>query len=868
LYLHQLKNLTLDMNNNVSAFNDLVLLRFKIYNSIFLTLDLDGVHRTGILLPLLEEQCADGLQEGKSPDEIIASFFADRKEYKTEENQIDQLFRFIQYIERQVVLVDALEDAAYDVVNNIDGNGSVNAFFNQTANRNASEALKTALRDFGVRIVLTAHPTQFYPGPVLGIITDLSEAIRRNDLPNIKSYLAQLGKTPFFKKQKPTPYDEAVSLIWYLENVFYKSIPQIYDNVSAHLNESAEEILGNNSLLQLGFWPGGDRDGNPFVSVDTSLKVADRLRTSVLKSYYKDIRELKRRITFRGALEIVEAIESKLYKSAFVNPENPVIKLKWLENRLDELKAVIEEEHSGLYIEEVESIRRKIRVFGFHFASLDIRQDSRVIAKTFEALLPKISKNKGPDGLQNNFASLLELEPLKLKPRLDDPILNDTISSFYAMQEIQERNGASGCYRYIISNCRGEIDMARVFGMAKLSGMGTKMFMDVIPLFETIDDLKAGGGVMDKLYANPTYLKHLKNRNMKQVVMLGFSDGTKDGGYLSANWNIFRAKEEISRVSREHGIQVVFFDGRGGPPARGGGNTHKFYASLGPTIDSSQIQLTVQGQTISSNFGTEESSRHNLEQLLTAGLENQVIHSPEKILSEDSRSILEELSDISYQAYCDFKAHPKFVPYLEKMSTLKYYGQTNIGSRPSKRGKSDKLKFEDLRAIPFVGAWSQLKQNVPGFYGLGRAFEAFDKEGRLEEIQELHTNSLFFRTLLGNSMQSLSKTYFELTRYMEKDEEFGEFWKLIFEESVRAKKYLLLISGQDELLQTNPDIKASIKLRENIVLPLLTIQQHAMIRIKELENSKGEKNEKLKESYNKLVVRSLYGNINASRNSA
>jgi len=868
LYLHQLKNLTLNMNNNVSAFNDLVLLRFKIYNSIFLTLDLDGVHRTGILLPLLEEQCADGLQEGKSPDEIIASFFADRKEYKTEENQIDQLFRFIQYIERQVVLVDALEDAAYDVVNNIDGNGSVNAFFNQTANRNASEALKTALRDFGVRIVLTAHPTQFYPGQVLGIITDLSEAIRRNDLPNIKSYLAQLGKTPFFKKQKPTPYDEAVSLIWYLENVFYKSIPKIYDNVSAQLNESAEEILGNNSLLQLGFWPGGDRDGNPFVSVDTSLKVADRLRTSVLKSYYKDIRELKRRITFRGALEIVEAIESKLYKSAFVNPENPVIKLKWLENRLDELKAVIEEEHNGLYIEEVESIRRKVRVFGFHFASLDIRQDSRVIAKTFEALLPKISKNKGPDGLQNNFASLLELEPLKLKPRLDDPTLNDTISSFYAMQEIQERNGASGCYRYIISNCRGEIDMARVFGMAKLSGMGTKMFMDVIPLFETIDDLKAGGGVMDKLYANPTYLKHLKNRNMKQVVMLGFSDGTKDGGYLSANWNIFRAKEEISRVSREHGIQVVFFDGRGGPPARGGGNTHKFYASLGPTIDSSQIQLTVQGQTISSNFGTEESSRHNLEQLLTAGLENQVIHSPEKILSEDSRSILEELSDISYQAYCDFKAHPKFVPYLEKMSTLKYYGQTNIGSRPSKRGKSDKLKFEDLRAIPFVGAWSQLKQNVPGFYGLGRAFEAFDKKGRLEEIQELHTNSLFFRTLLGNSMQSLSKTYFELTRYMEKDEEFGEFWKLIYEESVRAKKYLLLISGQDELLQTNPDIKASIKLRENIVLPLLTIQQHAMIRIKELENSKGEKNEKLKESYNKLVVRSLYGNINASRNSA
>jgi len=856
------------MDNNVSAFNDLVLLRYKIYNSIFLTLNLDGVHRTGILLPLLQEQCAGGLSEGKSPDEIIQSFFADRKEYRTEADRIDQLFRFVQYIERQVVLVDALEDAAYDQVNNMNGNGSVNAFFNQTANRNAGEALKQALKNFRVRIVLTAHPTQFYPGPVLGIITDLAESIQKNDLPSIKSYLAQLGKTPFFKKEKPTPYDEAVSLIWYLENVFYKSIPEIYNNVCAQLNGDADEILEDNSLLQLGFWPGGDRDGNPFVSTDTSLKVADRLRTSVFKSYYKDIRQLKRHITFRGALELVEAIELKLYRSAFVNPENPVIRLKWLKDKLDELRDVIKEEHNGLYLEEVESFRRKVRIFGFHFAALDIRQDSRVIAKTFEALLPKITKSKSSNELKDDFEKLLELEPLKSKPRLDDPILNDTISSFYAMQEIQDRNGDSGCYRYIISNCRGEIDMARVFAMAKLSGMGSKMFMDVIPLFETISDLQAAGPVMNRIYSNPTYLKHLKNRDMKQVVMLGFSDGTKDGGYLSANWNIFRAKEEISRVSREHGIHVVFFDGRGGPPARGGGNTHKFYASLGPTIESSQIQLTIQGQTISSNFGTEDSSRHNLEQLLTAGLENQVIHSPEKILTEDSRRLLHELSEISYEAYSDFKAHPKFVPYLEKMSTLKYYGQTNIGSRPSKRGKSDKLKFEDLRAIPFVGAWSQLKQNVPGFYGLGHAFEAFEKEGRMTELQELYANSLFFRTLLGNSMQSLSKSYFELTRYMEKDKEFGAFWKLIYEESLRAKKYLLMISGQNELLQANPDIKASIKLRENIVLPLLTIQQHALIRIKELEKTKGAKNQKLKESYNKLVVRSLYGNINASRNSA
>lgn len=854
------------MNENIKAFNNLVLLRYQIYNSIFLTLELDGVHRTGILLPLLEEQCVSGLKDGKSPKEIIDEFFANRKEYKDETEMIGQLFRFVQYIERQVVLVDALEDAAFDVVNNMEGNGSISAFINQTANRNASEELLKALADFRVRLVLTAHPTQFYPGPVLGIITDLAEAIRDNDLRTIKRLLAQLGKTPFFKKEKPTPYDEAVSLIWYLENVFYQSIPMIYETVCDQLGEEAESALRDNPLLQLGFWPGGDRDGNPFVNTDISLKVADRLRTSVLKNYFKDIRNLKRRITFRGAVEIVEKIESKLYKSAFVNPDNPVIKLNRFKKDLEELKAILEEDHNGLFTEEVESVRRKLRIFGLHFASLDFRQDSRVIAKTFDAILPKI-KGSDSDDLANDYEALLEVEPLRARPRLEDPVLSDTIGSFYALQEIQERNGPAGCYRYIISNCRSEVDIARVFAMARLSGMGSKMYLDVIPLFETIDDLKAAGEVMQKLYTNSTYLKHLKGRNMKQVVMLGFSDGTKDGGYISANWNIFRAKEEISRVSRENGISVVFFDGRGGPPARGGGNTHKFYASLGPTIDSSQIQLTIQGQTISSNFGTPVSSRFNLEQLLTAGLENKVIHSPEKELTAEEREVLEELSQISYKAYSDFKAHPKFVPYLENMSTLKYYGQTNIGSRPSKRGKSDKLKFEDLRAIPFVGAWSQLKQNVPGFYGLGTAFEKFDKAGKLDVLAELYRNSLFFRTLVENSMQSLSKSYFELTRYMENDKEFGSFWKLIYDESRRAKKYLLTISGQTELLQTNPSIKASIKLREKIVLPLLTIQQHALIRIKELERDK-KGTSKLAESYRKLVIRSLYGNINASRNSA
>jgi phosphoenolpyruvate carboxylase len=262
------------------------------------------------------------------------------------------------------------------------------------------------------------------------------------------------------------------------------------------------------------------------------------------------------------------------------------------------------------------------------------------------------------------------------------------------------------------------------FALFRLSGWENPT-VDIVPLFESVDDLHNAHEEMEKLYTNPTYAQHLANRNNKQTIMLGFSDGTKDGGYLMANWSIYKAKEQLTAVSRKYGIKAIFFDGRGGPPARGGGKTHKFYASLGPNIENNEIQVTVQGQTISSNFGTLDSCRYNLENLLSAGVTNQVFNKGRNELTAEESSILDQLAEIGYEKYLDFKNHPKFIPYLEQMSTLKYYAKTNIGSRPSKRSKSEKLDFNDLRAIPFVGSWSQLKQNVPGFFGVGSALEAF-----------------------------------------------------------------------------------------------------------------------------------------------
>ncbi len=854
----------------LDRFNDNVLAKYQVYNSIFLTLPYDEIQTTGALLPLFQEICESGFGENKNPSEIVERFFDKYGENPTEEEKIDMLFRFIQYIERQVVLFDAIEDASFPIVNNMDGRGTLRSVKEEAEATQKVEELREYLRRFKIRPTLTAHPTQFYPGSVLGIITDLDKAIQKNDLIRIKQLLAQLGKTPFFKKEKPTPYDEAVNLIWYFENVFYQSASKIHNYIQQNIFDG-EEV--GNQVVNLGFWPGGDRDGNPFVTTDITLRVAKRLRRTILLNYYRDIRKLKRRLTFRGVDELMAELEKGLYDSAISKSGDVKLSLEDFLGKLHKIKDKLTEEHQSLFIDEINDMINKVKLFGYHFATLDIRQDSSIHQEVLEEVV-KVSSKKG-NLLPADFGDLdneKQIEHLsKVQGKLDPEDFEEgmgraTISSIYAMQEIQEKSGEAGANRYIISNCGSVQGVLQPFAFLRMCGW-EKPSVDVIPLFETVPDLQDAHNVMEKLYTNPVYKEHLERRGNKQTIMLGFSDGTKDGGYLMANWSIYKAKEALTKISREYGIKVVFFDGRGGPPARGGGKTHQFYASLGPSIENEEIQLTVQGQTISSNFGTRDSCTYNLEQLLSSGVSNEIFSDGKNVLSDADRKTMTELAEISYNTYTEFKKHPRFIPYLEKMSTLKYYAKTNIGSRPSKRNKSAELNLSDLRAIPFVGSWSQLKQNVPGFFGVGTAMEELEKKGEFERVKQLYDNSEFFRTLLENSMMSLTKSFFPLTAYMKNDKTFGEFWELIHEEFERSKKMLLKVTGYDVLMQNQPAGRASIQARERIVLPLLTIQQHALRKVQELSEDPEKAAEKL-EVYEKMVTRSLYGNINASRNSA
>lgn len=851
-----------------SQFNDTVSTRYHMYNSLFLNLPYSGIYRTGTLLPLLQQSCENDYQKGKDPKSIIKNFFKDYTPQATRDEQINLLFGFIQYIERQVVLFDSIEDAAFAEVNDLNGKGTLAELLARVASEDLVDELKAKLETFSVRVVLTAHPTQFYPGSVLAILNDLEHVMHGNEVENINLLLRQLGKTPFINRQKPTPFDEAVSLCWFLENVFYNVIPEIIIKLMNGLQMRPEEWV-NYDLLKVGFWPGGDRDGNPFVTHDITLKVADHLRRTLMRCYYRDVRILKRRLTFSGVDDIIARIERLVYPLAFGGAGDVYQGPDALLNDLLEVREVLIRDHKGLFLNLLDALILKVRIFGFYLGSMDVRQDSRKHAYAWEAIFEKIkSKHKSLKDFDEKTESekidiLLKLNFKPISLSFDDAFVADLIESISAIGTIQARNGVEGCHRYIISNCQSALDVVRVYKLAQLIlAKGDDLTLDIAPLFETIEDLANAPGIMTALYNIPAYREHLERRGGKQTIMLGFSDGTKDGGYLRANWSIFQAKENLTRITREAGFTAVFFDGRGGPPARGGGNTHDFYASLGDTIEDKEVQVTIQGQTISSNFGKPVSCKYNLEQLLSAGIHNAIFHDA-RPFNKSETEIMNALAEEGHKAYLELKQHPKFVPYLEKITPLSLIGETNIGSRPTKRSAGS-LKFEDLRAIPFVGSWAQMKQNIPGFYGVGSAIKELKKQGKMPELKALFKHSLFFRTLLSNSMMSLTKTNYAATAYLGKDKEFSELWKKMFAEYKLSVQMLLEISGFSELMENTPLNRDSVKLRERIVLPLITIQQFALQHLRGLESI----DKQYEQTCRKLVIRCMFGIINAARNSA
>ncbi len=832
--------------------------KFNVYNSLFLNLPYRNIENVGMLIPLMLDQCQKGLQSGKNPKEILETFFQNYVNIESEKERIDFMFRIIQYVERQVVLYDSVEDVAFPKLQEHSSSLSIKDYFQLVDKNKSWDKISDQLKNFSARIVLTAHPTQFYTPAILDIIANLRSLVLEDKIDEIDVTLQQLGLTSLINAKKPTPLDEAKNIIYILRNVYYQAVGDLYAYIKGSIGEHDFE---NHNIMKLGFWPGGDRDGNPFVTADITNDVADELRVNLMKCYYNDLKVLQRKLTFKDLQASITQLRSSLYTAMF-NPKKTVGYDDIISPLLTIRERLIAKYH-GLYLKDLDQLIDKVKIFKTHFATLDIRQDHSQHYITVETILKKkgIITERLDELSEDELQEILVHKNFKISADdFEEGIVKDTLNNISQLKGIQLKNGEEGCNRYIISNSEDIFSILFVYGLFRWCGWKSdEITFDIVPLFETMKGMDGAEATMQHMFNLAAYRSHLERRNNKQTIMLGFSDGTKDGGYLKANWSILKTKETLSSVCAKNEIKAIFFDGRGGPPARGGGKTHRFYAAQTKDIANNEIQLTIQGQTITSTYGTKEQFKYNCEQLLTAGLSNNIF-GKENVISTAQRELIEELSELSFEKYDALKHHDKFMPYLENRSTLKYYTKANIGSRPGKRGNKAKLELSDLRAISFVGSWSQLKQNVPGYFGIGTALKTMQDQGRIDEVKVLFKEVPFFRALMLNSMMSLSKCYFELTSYMKEDTEYGDFWMILQAEYLLSKEMLLLISDMDVLMEREAVSRESIKIRENIVLPLLVIQQYALQKI-------GGKTEH-KELYEKIVTRSLYGNINASRNSA
>src|SRR5690606_10491040 len=360
----------MQQSKRLEEFKKSVTNKFNIYNSLFLSLPYKDIENVGILIPVLLDQCERGLKEGKDPREILETFFSNFANMSQERERLDFMFRIIQYVERQVVLYDAVEDSAFPKLQQYSNSLSIKDYF-ELVNRNKNwDKVSKKLSSFSARIVLTAHPTQFYTPAVLDIIAELRSLIEGDKIHDIDVALQQLGLTSLINAKKPTPLDEAKNIIYILRNTYYGAIGELYQDVKGQIRGGNFE---NHNLIKLGFWPGGDRDGNPYVTAQVSRKVADELRLNLMKCYYNELKELRKKLTFQGLQDDPAALGTQLYKSMF-DPK-VVVSYRDIIAQLMVIREKLIADYHGLYLGLLDTFIDRVHIFKTHFASLDIRQD-------------------------------------------------------------------------------------------------------------------------------------------------------------------------------------------------------------------------------------------------------------------------------------------------------------------------------------------------------------------------------------------------------------------------------------------------------------------------------------------------------------
>jgi len=761
----------------------------------------------------------------------------------------------------------------------------------------SASQVQQLLDRMSVEFVFTAHPTEAKRRSIREKVRDMRGHLHELDdatlpprdrqqlLRLLRGDLTALWQTNFVRFRRPTVLEELDRSLFFAGNL-WRVTPRMYrdlrDALASHYPNDTFTIP---PLLRFGTWIGGDRDGNPNVTADITRSALLTLRRDALQRHIDQAARTRRALSmsvskagvsdellaayhaacqrwpelhertshlsqtepYRHWLRVVQwRLEQALKaKPLELPPDGAYENSREFADDLRLMRNSLHANHGALIAEaHLEDWICQADVFGFHLMRLDVRQESTWYHNVMGELLQQLGISHNYGELDESDRQIVLSQSMPCKKAIDASQLSEqaqeTVALFRLLASVCAMSGPDGLGVHVISMTHQPSDLLAVLWMcqwaAHQEGLPDgRLPMPISPLFETIDDLARAPQTLQAILTNEAYIEHVRALGEKQVVMIGYSDSTKDGGYLAACWHLYDAQVAIERTTSQHGVEVVFFHGRGGSLGRGGGPAARSITSLPPQTLRSGMRITEQGEVLAERYDDPAIAHRHLEQVLGASLSWAGAETDREAFSEDDRQLLMTMAKRSRKAYRDLVDRPGFIAYFEQATPITQIEQLPIGSRPSRR--SGERSLEKLRAIPWVFSWTQCRHMIPAWYGLGTALhEAMRDRSQRERIKHLYGNHMFFRATIDNAALALAKADMGIAHVhasLAQDHDVREaIWSDIQQEYDRSRKAIQTLTGKRQLLADVPWLKRSIDVRNPYVDPLNFIQVELFRRLR------------------------------------
>jgi len=796
-------------------------------------------------------------------------------------------FHMVNEAERQEIIRVRMEAARYETAEHPLSGSLLDTVRELQREGRDAEHLWARIQAMDIQPTLTAHPTEVRRWSILykqRRIADLLErlpmgcGLSATEQQRIRTAMhdeiALLMTTEGVRPEPLMVDDEIKNGLYYCATTIWDTVPKVMQDLHAAIGARWGEAGDRPPCLRYRTWIGGDRDGNPYVTPEVTRQAFRLHKAAALQNYIKALTELRndlsisdRRVKIPSALlqDLEEEHKAMALDAEKHHPHEPFRrKIEYMIAKMEHLRArpesavysaqqftrdllLLQEAIGSAGLKSLTQYERlthliaRSRVFGFHLAALDIRQHSRVHAEAVADLLRAAGVTDVYDQMaEPEKEALLASELTNPRPLVGgrDELAEATkeVLAVFRLLRDMLATDPQAVGSYIVSMTHAVSDVLEVLLLAKASGFEhgreglLEIPLDVVPLFETIADLKKGAGLLERLFRDPVYRRHLKSRGDFQEIMLGYSDSNKDGGYWMANWALESAHQALAATCRDHNIDFRFFHGRGGSIGRGGGQASQAILAMPAVSRNGRIRFTEQGETISFRYARPEIAHRHLEQIVAAVLTSMHNEQCGFECHPDMQAVMEMLAGASMSAYRGLIDHAKFWRWFRDITPIDHIGRLPIASRPVSRKTGEDLNFDNLRAIPWVFAWTQTRYNLPGWYGIGTALTeaAASRAGHRDLLREMYLQWPFFHAVLDNAQLEMVRTRLAIAAHYETLSEHA-FHRTIAEEYARTREGILAITGQTALLADRPTIRSTIQLR-NPYTDVLNLIQVELLR--------------------------------------